>query len=71
MTATLSPAVLEEIRRILELSEIVKEDDTKWPPKNRDGKQELEVRMGKYHISFEVRIISSELGPILTLTIDG
>ena len=31
-----------------------REDDTKWPPKNKDGKQELEIRMGNDHISFEV-----------------
>lgn len=54
--ATISPAVIEEIRRILTVSEIVKEDDSKWPERNRDGKQELEIRMGKYHISFEVRV---------------
>lgn len=52
--ATLSPAVLDEFKRIVVESEIVKEDDTKWPPRNRDGKQELEIRMGNYHISLEV-----------------
>jgi hypothetical protein len=33
-----------------------REDDTKWPQKNKDGRQELEIRMGSEHISFEVRI---------------
>lgn len=32
-----------------------REDDTKWPQKNKDGRQELEIRMGGEHISFEVR----------------
>lgn len=52
--ATISPTVVEEIRRIITESEIVQEDDKKWPPKNRDGKQELEIRLGAFHISFEV-----------------
>jgi protein mago nashi len=33
-----------------------REDDSKWPQKNKDGRQELEIRMGSEHISFEVRI---------------
>lgn len=44
------------------MSEIVKEDDSKWPERNRDGKQELEIRMGKYHISFEVSVNTIEHG---------
>ena len=31
-----------------------REDDSKWPPKNKDGRQELEIRLGNEHISFEV-----------------
>jgi protein mago nashi len=31
-----------------------REDDSKWPQKNKDGRQELEIRMGSEHISFEV-----------------
>jgi len=31
-----------------------REDDTKWPQKNKDGRQELEIRLGSEHISFEV-----------------
>lgn len=31
-----------------------REDDEKWPQKNKDGRQELEIRMGSEHISFEV-----------------
>lgn len=31
-----------------------REDDTKWPEKNKDGRQELEIRLGNEHISFEV-----------------
>lgn len=36
-----------------------REDDTKWPQKNKDGRQELEIRVGNEHISFEVRQLSS------------
>ena len=32
-----------------------REDDGKWPQKNKDGRQELEIRLGSEHISFEVR----------------
>jgi protein mago nashi len=35
-------------------SVICREDDTKWPQKNKDGRQELEIRLGSEHISFEV-----------------
>jgi hypothetical protein len=31
-----------------------REDDVAWPKKNIVGKQELEVRIDKEHISFEV-----------------
>lgn len=32
-----------------------REDDSKWPQKNKDGRQQLEIRLGNDHISFEVR----------------
>ena len=50
----ISSIVVDEIRRIVKSSEIMKEDDAKWPQKNKDGRQELEIRMGNGHISFEV-----------------
>ena len=34
-----------------------REDDSKWPEKNRDGRQELEIRLGNDHINFEVHSI--------------
>lgn len=65
-----SDALVAEIKRIVKESEILKyvrwsdhtsksliqtrEDDTKWPQKNKDGRQELEIRLGSEHISFEV-----------------
>ncbi|KAL1899540.1 Protein mago nashi [Sporothrix stenoceras] len=54
-----SSVVIEEIKRIVKLSEIMKEDDAKWPQKNKDGRQELELRIGSEHISFETAKIGS------------
>lgn len=48
--------MIAEIKRIIKESEIMKEDDSKWPQKNRDGRQELEIRLGNEHISFEVSL---------------
>ncbi|KAI9661474.1 MAG: hypothetical protein M1831_002996 [Alyxoria varia] len=51
--------MISEIKRIIKDSEIMKEDDTKWPQKNKDGRQELEIRLGNDHISFETAKIGS------------
>ena len=49
-----SSLLISEIKKIVKDSEIMKEDDSKWPEKNKDGRQELEIRLGNEHISFEV-----------------
>ncbi|OTB01664.1 hypothetical protein M426DRAFT_323291 [Hypoxylon sp. CI-4A] len=54
-----SSLVVDEIKRIVKTSEIMKEDDAKWPQKNKDGRQELEIRVGNDHISFETAKIGS------------
>ncbi|KAL2104950.1 hypothetical protein VUR80DRAFT_9268 [Thermomyces stellatus] len=54
-----SSLVIDEIRRIIKSSEIMKEDDKKWPQKNKDGRQELEIRLGNEHVSFETAKIGS------------
>ncbi|KAK5114852.1 Protein mago nashi [Meristemomyces frigidus] len=54
-----SSLMVQEIRRIIRESEVLKEDDTKWPQKNKDGRQELEIRLGSEHISFETAKIGS------------
>ena len=46
--------MIAEIKRVIKESEIMKEDDSKWPQKNKDGRQELEIRLGSDHIQFEV-----------------
>ena len=47
-----STAILSELRAILTFH--LREDDSKWPEKNKDGRQELEIRLGNDHIFFEV-----------------
>ncbi|KAL6717990.1 Protein mago nashi [Lecanora helva] len=54
-----SSLLISEIKRIIKESEIMKEDDSKWPEKNKDGRQELEIRLGNEHISFETAKIGS------------
>ncbi|XBI38842.1 hypothetical protein VPH35_123755 [Triticum aestivum] len=54
-----SPSVLREARRIIQDSEIMKEDDSNWPEPDRVGRQELEIVMGNEHISFTTSKIGS------------
>jgi protein mago nashi len=49
-----SQAVVTEFKRIIEDSEISKEDDNHWPQPDKIGKQELEFKTGREHISFNV-----------------
>lgn len=58
----LSAGVVEEVKRIIADCQVTKEDDKNWPESNReDGRQELEIRMGKEHIVFE----SAKIGSLL------
>ncbi len=50
----LSGAVIEEIKRIIRDSEITREDDHNWPAPDKEGRQELEVKIDKEHIAFTV-----------------
>ena len=54
-----SRAVLAEVKRILEVSEILKEDDAAWPEPDAAGRQELEIVMGGEHVSFTCSKIGS------------
>merc|ERR1712188_97952 len=56
-----SDAVLTELRRIIDDSEILKEDDNLWPEPDANGKQELEIVTESDHISF----MTSKLGSLL------
>eukprot|EP00827_Trimyema_finlayi_P001002 TRINITY_DN1318_c0_g1_i2.p2 TRINITY_DN1318_c0_g1~~TRINITY_DN1318_c0_g1_i2.p2 ORF type:complete len:193 (+),score=68.82 TRINITY_DN1318_c0_g1_i2:27-581(+) len=50
---------LLELKRIIEESEIIQEDDKTWPSPDKTGRQELEIRLGKTHISFTTKKIGS------------
>ncbi|PAV78263.1 hypothetical protein WR25_17662 [Diploscapter pachys] len=50
--ATVSPSVIKELKRIVEDSEIMQEDDSKWPEPDKVGRQELEILCNNEHISF-------------------
>merc|ERR1711936_417521 len=57
--AFVNRCVLSELKRIIEDSEILKEDDNLWPRPDRVGRQELEVVLGEDHISFTTSKIGS------------
>jgi len=59
--ANVGAAVVSELKRIIEDSEIMKEDDHNWPEPDRGGKQELEIVLGDEHISFTTSKIGSLL----------
>ncbi|KAL7462030.1 hypothetical protein ACHAXS_002424, partial [Conticribra weissflogii] len=56
----ISPAVVEETRRIIQNSNIANLDDSTWTEPTKDaGRQELEIKMGNEHIAFTVAEIGS------------
>ena len=52
-------AVMDELRRIIEDSEIMAKDDALWPLLDRVVCQELEIVIGDEHISFTTSKIGS------------
>ena len=52
---------MQELRRIIEDSEVMQEDDNLWPQPDRVGRQELEIVMDNEHISFTTSKIGSLL----------
>ncbi|KAF1741234.1 hypothetical protein MXB_1746 [Myxobolus squamalis] len=44
--------VIEELKRIILQSEIMKENDEQWPLPDNEGRQELEIVSADQHISF-------------------
>uniref|UniRef100_A0A2K5D893 Protein mago nashi homolog 2 n=1 Tax=Aotus nancymaae TaxID=37293 RepID=A0A2K5D893_AOTNA len=44
-------SVMEELKRIIDDSEITKEDEALWPPPDRIGREEFEIVIGDKHIS--------------------
>ena len=53
------PSVMEEIKRIVRESEVMKADDSKWPEPDAVGRQELEIVLDGEHISFTCSKIGS------------
>ena len=53
------PAVMDEIRRIVRASQVMKADDAKWPEPDKVGRQELEVVLDGEHISFTCSKVGS------------
>lgn len=47
----LSAPVLTEIKRLIIQQRVLDCDDTTWPEPDRNGRQELEIRVGNTHIS--------------------
>jgi len=58
---TVSPLVMEEIKRIVSESGVLSEDDKLWPVPDRAGRQELEIVLGNEHISFATSKVGSLL----------
>ncbi|GLI62411.1 hypothetical protein VaNZ11_005031 [Volvox africanus] len=56
-----SQSVITELKRIVEDSEILREDDNNWPAPDRVGRQELEIVLGGQHISFTCTKLGSVL----------
>mmetsp|Transcript_20774 Transcript_20774/g.23104 ORF Transcript_20774/g.23104 Transcript_20774/m.23104 type:complete len:155 (+) Transcript_20774:66-530(+) len=57
-------AVLDELKKIISDSEVMKEDDSQWPEPDFVGKQELEIVLNNEHISF----MTSKIGSLLDVT---
>lgn len=55
------PSVLAELKRVIQDSEVLKEDDSQWPAPDRVGRQELEIVCGNEHISF----VTSKIGSLV------
>lgn len=49
--ARISPAVLEQVKRLIIESRVYESDDEMWPQPDRNGRQELEIHIGNTHIS--------------------
>ncbi|KAG2672095.1 hypothetical protein I3760_13G023600 [Carya illinoinensis] len=64
-------AVLNECRRIILESEMLKEDDNQWPERDRIGRQELQIVMGNEHISLLLRRLVPSLMSRAVMTLKG
>ena len=51
--------MIDQIKEIIRKSEILAQDDSKWPRPDKTGTQELEIMLGNEHISFSTSKIGS------------
>nr|AAT09087.1 mago nashi -like [Bigelowiella natans] len=58
---TVAPGVLDELKKIIQSSEITKETDNSWPSPDSVGRQELEIVIKNQHISF----VTSKIGSVV------
>lgn len=56
-----SQAVIEEFKKIILDSEVTKEDDGNWPLPDKNGRQELEIKVNNEHVAFTCCKIGSLL----------
>jgi len=54
-----SKPVVDEMKRIIQDSDLMEENDELWPQPDRVGRQELEIVLGDSHISFSTSKIGS------------
>ncbi|GAX78581.1 hypothetical protein CEUSTIGMA_g6020.t1 [Chlamydomonas eustigma] len=54
-------AIIDEFKRIIVESDVIKEDDNNWPLPDRVGRQELEVIVGGEHVSYTCTKLGSVL----------
>ena len=57
--ACIHKSVMEELKRIIDDSEITKEDDALWPPPDPGSQNKLEIIIGDERISFTTSKIGS------------
>jgi protein mago nashi len=60
-----SNTVLLELKRIIEESEILKENFENWPRPDKVGRQELDIYIGKTHTQF----VTSKIGSVLEVQV--
>ena len=57
---TLTPAVMSEMKRLVDESRITAVDDAQWPMPDRGGRQELEICSNGVHLSLCTNKISQQ-----------
>ena len=56
--------VLNELKKMIDDSQILKEDDKLWPEADEVGRQEIEILHNGHHISF----VTTKIGSLVDIT---